>query len=201
MVLLSDDIASMERRFRATFLNSLSGARQAALLGTISASGITNLALFSSLVHVGADPPLWGLLFRPDTVPRHSLANIEATGSFSLNYVPLSRIRDAHQTSAKYPADVSEFDSCGFTPGFRPDYAAPVVEESPVRIILKPEEKISLVSNGTIFLVGRIMRIECDVPCADDGFAELTQAGIASTQGLDAWLEMNLVSRFPYARP
>ena len=201
MVLLSEDIASMERRFRATFLNSLAGSRQAALLGTISPSGTTNLAIFNSLVHVGADPPLWGLLFRPDTVPRHSLANIEATGSFSLNYIPVGRIRDAHQTSAKYPSDISEFEACGFTPGFRPGFAAPVVEESPVRIILEPHEKIPISSNGTIFLIGKIMRIESDVPCSDDGFSELSSAGIASAQGLDAYLETRLISRLPYARP
>ena len=80
-------IDSLEVRYRATLINSLTGVRPAVLVGTRSGSGNNNLAIFNSLVHIGADPPLNGLLFRPATVERHTLNNILETGNYTLNFV------------------------------------------------------------------------------------------------------------------
>ena len=62
MTLNADAIDSLEVRYRATLINSLTGVRPAVLVGTRSGSGNNNLAIFNSLVHIGADPPLNGLL-------------------------------------------------------------------------------------------------------------------------------------------
>ena len=46
-------------------INSLGGFKSVALIGTKSEAGNTNLAIFSSIFHLGANPPLVGLIFRP----------------------------------------------------------------------------------------------------------------------------------------
>ena len=69
-----DDLDELEQRYRANLINSLSGFKSAVLLG--SSDGKTNnLAIISSVVHVGANPPLLGMIMRPHTVQRDSLDN------------------------------------------------------------------------------------------------------------------------------
>jgi hypothetical protein len=68
VVLNKDDIQQFEQRYRTAFINSLAGFRQAVLVGSKSAAGNTNLAIFSSLIHLGANPALLGLVNRPDSV-------------------------------------------------------------------------------------------------------------------------------------
>ena len=73
MLLQPDDIAQLPERQRAAFINCLSGFKSANLVGTVSASGQANLALVSSVVHLGANPPLLAFISRPPSVDRHTL--------------------------------------------------------------------------------------------------------------------------------
>ena len=59
-------IEELERFYRANLVNSVSGYKPANLIGTVSDSGVTNVAIFSSVVHLGADPAL--LAFNPRVV-------------------------------------------------------------------------------------------------------------------------------------
>ena len=47
----------MEDRKRIALINSLSGFKSLNLIGTINNQGQTNLAIFNSVVHIGANPP------------------------------------------------------------------------------------------------------------------------------------------------
>ena len=49
--------------------------------------GQTNLAIFSQIFHIGANPPLVGILVRPDSVDRHTLRNIRETSWFTINHI------------------------------------------------------------------------------------------------------------------
>ena len=75
-ILQRSDIEAMEKRSRANLVNSLAGYKSANLLGSVNGRGQTNLALMSSVLHIGAHPPLVGVLIRPHSVPRHSLENL-----------------------------------------------------------------------------------------------------------------------------
>lgn len=88
MKLYVQDIESMDKRYRTNFVNSLPGFKSANLIGTISHSGIPNLAIFSSVIHVGASPALMGMLFRPVSVPRHTYQNIK----HNFDQVPVARV-------------------------------------------------------------------------------------------------------------
>ncbi|MFT6737257.1 MAG: flavin reductase (DIM6/NTAB) family NADH-FMN oxidoreductase RutF, partial [Kangiellaceae bacterium] len=66
-------ILDLPQRTRANFINSLSGFKSANLIGTQSIEGVNNLSMVSSVFHVGANPPLIGMLIRPHTVKRDTL--------------------------------------------------------------------------------------------------------------------------------
>jgi hypothetical protein len=74
--LTSRDLEAMDKLARVQFATSLPGVKPVCLVGTRNAAGIGNLAPFSSVVHLGSNPALLGMMTRPDVVERHTLANI-----------------------------------------------------------------------------------------------------------------------------
>ena len=194
-------IDEMEKRFRAQFINALPGFRAVNLVGTVDEQGLTNLSIKSSVVHLGSNPPLLGLVVRPGTVPRHSLDNIMDTGHYTLNHLAPSFYTQGHQTSAKYPREVSEFEAVGLTPWFHDDFPAPYVKESPFRIGLRFLQKIDITLNGTHFIIGEVLQIHSRVPPGEKGFLNLEKTGTIAGSGLDAYYEARLLGRLSYAKP
>jgi flavin reductase (DIM6/NTAB) family NADH-FMN oxidoreductase RutF len=202
MIITKENIKSLEQRYRATLINSLAGFKQAVLVGTVSIEGNTNLAIFNSLLHIGANPALYGLLLRPDTVKRDTLTNILETQAYTLNYVATADYKKAHQTSAKYEATVSEFAAVGFTEQFAENFKAPFVQEAVVKIGMHLEERIDIKLNGTILVIGSIQHIELSETLVQpDGFVALEKAEVLACSGLDAYYSTQLLGRLPYARP
>ncbi|MFN9999166.1 MAG: flavin oxidoreductase, partial [bacterium] len=87
MIIDSSALTQMERRFRANLVNSLGGFKSLVLVGTISSKGNENLAPFSSLFHLGANPALCGLIFRPGEPGENTLGNILHTQQYTINHV------------------------------------------------------------------------------------------------------------------
>jgi flavin reductase (DIM6/NTAB) family NADH-FMN oxidoreductase RutF len=214
MQLNQQEIQGLDKEFRRAFINSLAGFRQAVLVGTQSAVGKTNLAIFNSLIHLGANPALFGLINRPDSVQRDTLQNIESQGVYTLNYVAGADYQKAHQTSARYPQGVSEFEQVGFEEQYRPSLEAPFENQSPspfpapfvagamIQIGMKLEERVDLKINGTVLLIGSIQSVYIDdALVAADGFVNLSEAGVLVSQGLDAYFTTSPLGRLPYAKP
>ncbi|MBV6510699.1 MAG: hypothetical protein FMNOHCHN_00176 [Ignavibacteriaceae bacterium] len=202
MILTPEALGSMEKHYRANFVNSLSGFKSANLIGTISDKGVTNLALFSSVIHVGANPPLMGMLFRPVSVARHTYENIKAAGQFTINHVNSSIYKRAHQTSARYPDGVSEFTECGLTQEYTDAVKAPYVKEAQVKIGLSFAEEKHIMANDTIFLIGRIEEILLpDNSILEDGVLDIESAGTIAISSLNSYHTTGLLGRLPYAKP
>lgn len=198
----SNDFVNMERRFRAHFFNSLSGFKSVNLCGTEDKKGTSNLAILNSVIHLGSNPPLMGMIMRPATVPRHTLSNIIEQDHYTFNHINRDIIHEAHQTSAKYTRTQDEFDMVGLTPYYSENHKAPYVAESKVKIGLKFRERVNIASNHTILIVGEV--VEVILPKAVvgmDGFIDLSEAGTLTGSGLDAYLETVKVARLTYARP
>jgi flavin reductase (DIM6/NTAB) family NADH-FMN oxidoreductase RutF len=197
-----EEIMSWEGRYRANLINKIIGYKPANLIGTRSSDGRENLALFNSLVHIGANPPYLGFILRPATVPRHTYENIRATGFYTVNAVTTKIHGQAHMTSAKYEADTSEFEACGLTPVYLGGFQAPFVAESPVRIGMSFVEEHLITCNDTRLIIGRV---EClQVPegsIGPDGHLSLDQLGLTAIGGLDTYYQANMIDRYAYARP
>jgi flavin reductase (DIM6/NTAB) family NADH-FMN oxidoreductase RutF len=195
-----NQIDALEKRYRTNFINSLSGYKSANLLGSINSSGQTNLALMTSVFHIGANPPLMGLLIRPHSVPRHSLENLLEQQCYTLNAVSCDMFEQAHQTSAHYHRDVSEFDAAGLTEEYSDALKAPYVLQSPVKIGLSLVETQTLDVNNTVLVIGQIIEVQVDFSLmADDGKLDLNAAGLVAVSGLDEYHTASSVGRLPYA--
>lgn len=202
MLVTKENILDYEKLYRTNLINSLSGFKSANLIGTISSEGKTNLAIFSSVIHVGANPPSIGFLMRPVSIERHTYNNIKETGYFTVNHINKDIFRQSHQASARYDRDVSEFDVCGLTAEYSEKIKAPYVKESKIKIGLRFAEEKEILFNGTIFIVGEIMEVILpDETLSDDGFVDIEKAGTIGISGLDSYHETKKISRLSYAKP
>ena len=202
VILHPKEFEEMSQRFRATFFNSLSGFKSLGLIGTINQDGITNLATFNSIVHIGAFPPLLGMIFRPDTVRRHTLENILTTNNYTINHVHESMLQGAHQASAKYEDRESEFTACGFTEEYTEVGIAPYVKESSIKMLLEYRMHIPIPLNDTILLIGEIKEVIAPTSSIkNDGFVDMQSAGTLTVAGLDAYYSTQLIDLYAYARP
>ena len=196
-----DDILNMEARKRATFMNSLSGFKSASLIGTIDNDNNTNLAIFSSVTHLGSNPALVGFVNRPDTVDRHTLDNIMQTNLFTINHINTSIFKQAHQTSARYPKNISEFDATGLTIEYINEFKAPFVKESRIKYGLELVEKHELKINGTILVIGKVIEVILPESCLlSDGAIDIEMAETIAISGLDSYHATNKIARLYYAK-
>ena len=69
-------LAGLDHLYRINLVNSSSGFKSANLIATKNKEGISNVAVFSSVIHLGSNPPLLGFVTRPTTVPRNTYKNI-----------------------------------------------------------------------------------------------------------------------------
>lgn len=189
-----------EKLFRTKLINSLAGIRQVALIGTKSRSGQENAAVFNSLIHLGANPPLFGFISRPDSVERDTLSNIKETESYTLNLMDKGFVRQTHQTSARYPKERSEFDEVGFTPENIENCFAPFVKEAEIKIQMKLQDIVAIKINKTILVIGSIelIRIPKNL-LAEDGLVKTENLLLSG--GLDAYYTGEFLEQLPYAKP
>ena len=197
-----DQINDLEKIKKINLINSCSGYKSANLIGTISKEGITNVAVFSSVTHLGSNPPTLGFILRPTTVPRDTYKNILESGVFTINHIFENIIEDAHHTSAKYEEVISEFDITGLEDEYYNDCIAPFVKGSPVQMEMKFIEEYHIKSNNVIHIIAEIKNLYVkDDILNEDGSLDLAKGKVAAINGLDAYAIANNNTRFSYQRP
>nr|WP_256504632.1 flavin reductase [Gilvimarinus xylanilyticus] len=179
----------------------MSGYKSANLVGTQDLSGHPNLAIVSSVFHLGANPPLMGMIFRPQSVERHSLENMLATGHFTLNQVSGDIYRQAHQSSARYPRETSEFAAVGLTAETLPGIKAPFVGESLLKVALQLVE-VQTLCNDTELVIGEIQTVIApETAVAEDGHVAIHALDAVAVSGLDHYHLGCPLERLEYAKP
>lgn len=197
-----DAIDKMDKRFRANFINSVTGFKSANLIGTIDERGVSNLAIFSSVTHLGSNPPLLGFITRPTTVSRHTYTNIKEQTIFTVNHIHSGIIDKAHQTAARYEKEVSEFDATGLTPEYLSNHKAPFVKEAFIKIACEYRNEYPIEENGTVLVVGAIKHIYLpEASYTADGWIDLSKTQGVTINGLDSYSSPQLLDRFSYAKP
>lgn len=196
------EIEKMNRIDRLNLVNSCTGYKSANLIATISTDGQTNVAVFSSVTHLGSDPALISFILRPTTVPRHTYQNIKAYGYFSINHITAAHIEDAHHTSAAYPVEISEFDETNLQAVYHNDCPVPFVKGSPVKLLCKYVNEYLIEENGCIMVIGSIEAIFYEEELlSSDNWLQLDKGEVVAINGLDGYALPKLVERLPYARP
>lgn len=196
------DLIEMPTEVRREFFPKISGIKNAVIIGSMNADGQTNAALFNSLTHIGSNPPLLGVVFRPLTVERHTYDNIKNTRRFSISWIPVSDINAAHQCSAKYPKETSEFDATNRNAELSQTAEYPFWPEAPVQIGLTYEEEHLITANNTVLLIGKVQELRINDQLLDErGLPDFSQSPIALVNGLETYYTQKFIGRKSYARP
>ncbi len=196
------NLMDMEQRKRANLINCIGGFKSLCLIGTVNNDANTNLAIFNSIVHIGANPPLIGFVIRPDSVDRHTLANILETNYFTINHVNEAIYKQSHQTSARYPKDISEFNATGLTPDYKNTFTAPFVKQSLIQIGVEFKQRIDIALNSTIIIIGEIKVLYFPNNClCEDGFLDIEKANTITCSGLDSYHLTKRFDRLAYSKP
>lgn len=195
------DINEMNRIYRLNLINSCTGYKSANLIGTISTNKIYNVAVFSSITHLGSDPALLTFIVRPTTVPRDTYKNIRDTKEFTVNHINVDDIEDAHHTSARYPEMISEFDMTKLEKEFKDGYSAPFVKSSKIKLGCKFLNQYEIKENNTLLMVAEINDIFFEDNIIEkDGWLNLDTAKTVTVNGLDGYALPKLAQRFKYAK-
>ncbi len=202
MIITREEINSYNKITRLNLINSIAGYKQPSLIGTKGNDNIENLAIFSSVTHIGSNPPLLGFITRPNKVPRNTYQNIKERGIYSINMVNKFIIDKAHQTSAKYPKNISEFDAVGLTSYYSNTFDVPLVKESSVSIIMEFLEEYHIKANDTIMVIGEIKEIYLPQSIIEEnGQLNLQSVHTIASSGLNTYHEVSKIKEMPYARP
>jgi len=192
----------MEVRYRANFINSLSGFKSANLIGTQDSLGNCNLAIFSSVVHLGASPALVGFVMRPDNGSRHTLNNITETKCYTINQVSAGFFKQAHQTSARYLQQESEFEKTYLETQFMDGIAPPFVRASRLKYAVTLKEVIPIKLNSTLFIIGEITDVISDnTVIKSDGYIDIEALNTVNISGLDSYHTSKRILRLSHAKP
>jgi flavin reductase (DIM6/NTAB) family NADH-FMN oxidoreductase RutF len=198
-----EQIENLNKIYRINLINSCSGYKAANLIGTVSDKGDKNLAIFSSIVHLGSNPPLLGFFLRPtEIVPRHTYLNIKENSYYTINSVQKKFADKAHHTSAKYDRNISEFNVTEIEPENINNFPAPFVKASSIKIGMKFVEEIKINYNKSRLIVGKIVQLNVDENLlTEDGFINLNDAKIATISGCDGYSFPDKNIRKGYQKP
>ena len=200
MHLSKTDIKSLAHSFRLNLINSITGIKPVHLIGTISKTGLSNLAIFSSIFHLGSKPDLIGFITRLDD-SKQTYRNILETGLYTLNHVHASFVERAHYTSAKFSSAQSEFDACHLTEEKINDFNAPFVKESKLKIGMNYLESVPINANDTVMVIGEINNITLiDKVLNDAGLIDLEQSQVMGVTGFNAYYGLKKMKEYPYAK-
>lgn len=201
-IISKETIQSWERFYRGNFVNSLSGFKSASLIATLDNKGIPNLAIFSNIVHLGADPALIAFVNRPLDAAPHTIANIKARLYYTINHIHPDFILKAHQTSAKYAEGVNEFAAVSLHEEYVNDFSVPYVKESRCSYAMKLAEIVPIKYNNTFIVIGELQQVRIqDGIIANDGFINLKEINTVTSLGIDGYYTTDFQGRYTYAKP
>jgi flavin reductase (DIM6/NTAB) family NADH-FMN oxidoreductase RutF len=201
MLYTKDDLKALDRKYRLNLINSITGIKPANLVGTRSKENQYNVAIFSSLVHLGSNPAHLGLVIRPQMNGlKDTYSNIIETSYYTINQISEDFIKKAHYTSAKLPKEYSEFDMMKLEREFKENFWAPFVACSFMKIGMKLIEAIPL-PNGCVFIVGEILLAQIpDESVNEKGQIDLSKFNAVGIGGLNSYYRLEKIADYPYVR-
>jgi flavin reductase (DIM6/NTAB) family NADH-FMN oxidoreductase RutF len=197
-----EDINEMDKIRRLNLINSCTGYKSANLIATKSKDGISNVAIFSSITHIGSNPPMISFITRPLSVKRDTYTNIKEIGFFTVNHITENMVAAAHHTSANYDESISEFDKTNLIEEYKESILIPFVKGSPVQLYCKYLNEYHIKENDTIHIIASIENLFFEEELLHkDNWLQLDKANVIAINGLDGYALPKLIDRLEYARP
>ena len=135
-------------------------------IGSVSASGMRNLAPFSFFNAVAASPPT--VLFstiRASGARKDTLTNVEETGVFTVNVVTEETVEAMNLTSGSYDPSVDEFEVAGLTAVGGSVVDAPMVAEAKANLECRLGQVVPIGTDGPMaasIVIGEVVRVHVD---------------------------------------
>ena len=196
------DIKSLEKYKKINLINSITGIKPALLVGTKGHNELTNLAVFSSIVHISSNPSLLGFFLRTNKkIRRDTFENIIENNEYTFNHVHAPIVKKAHCTSIKFDKDISEFDVCNFSEDYIEGFTAPFVKESNVKIGMILREIVEMGCTESKLIIGEIDHILIKKEFLEkDHSLNLEKCKSIGVCGLNHYYESTKNISLPYAR-
>ena len=200
MIFNKTEILNLDRFYRANLINSIVGIKQASLIGTVSNKNISNLALFSSVVHLGSNPQLVAMFSRPNTdTPKQTLKNIIDLNAYTINHVNSKILHRSHATSKKFSPSESEFIHCNLEEQYVGDFQAPFVKECSIGIGVSYRRHFTIEENGVVMIIGEIDKIIVDEQfISETGEVHLSSLDSIGVAGNNSYYSLKLLSSLEY---
>jgi len=178
--------------------------RPIALVSTVSADGVPNLAPFSFFMAGGVSP--LSLAFSPtdgSRGPKNSLTNVLATKEFVVNTVHREMAEGMNEASFGYGPDVSEWRAAGFTMVPGTDVTPPRVAESLVQFECKLFQvvKHGQGSGAANYVIGEIVRIHINSSVWTSKGIDLEKVRLLARMGGPNYLDSAELEIFELQRP
>ena len=178
--------------------------RPIALVSTVSADGVANLAPFSFFMAGGVSP--LSVAFSPTDGPRgpkNSLTNILATKEFVINTVHREMAEGMNEASFGYGPDVSEWRLAGFTMVPSDDVKPPRVAESLVQLECRLFQSIKHGSGAgaSNYVIGEVVRIHINSSLWSSKGIEMEKLRLLARMGGPNYLDTNALEIFELQRP
>ncbi len=202
MKLTKQDIANLDRVTRLKIINAVTGVKPANLIATVGKNGTTNVAIFSSVVHLGSNPPLLGFIMRPQgDVSSDTYQNIMTSKTYTINHIHPEFVKRGHYTSAKFDTEISEFERCNLTEEYLANFKAPFVKESTFKMGLKFQQEIKIELNKTSLIIGEIEHLIIPEKAINEqSDINLEDSNTVGISGLNSYYSLKKIADHPYAR-
>jgi flavin reductase (DIM6/NTAB) family NADH-FMN oxidoreductase RutF len=155
------DMQDLDGVDRYKLMTGLIVPRPIGWVGSVAADGTKNLAPYSYFNAVAATPPT--VIFstgRPQGRIKDSLANVIATGEFTLSIVDEDLTDAMHASSATYPPEIDEFAEVQLTAAWGEVVAAPFVAEARAALECRVNQIVDLGDPASASVVfGDVLRI------------------------------------------
>jgi flavin reductase (DIM6/NTAB) family NADH-FMN oxidoreductase RutF len=169
---------------------SLIVPRPIALVSTLSADGVPNIAPFSSLACISNDPPLIGLSFGAGRVDaKRTLTNILETGEFCANLVTTG-LRPAMMEAAKTSPAGDDFLRLGLRAEPMETVSCSRIVQSPATVACKLLKTVDLSPADVTFVIARVVEVAIDDSFVRNGSFASYQANIIASTGVEDYITL-----------
>ena len=179
--------------------------RPIALVSTVSADGMQNLAPFSYFQLGGTSPP--SLMISPTLSPegteKDTLVNVSATREFVVNIVTREMVEEMNITSARVGPTEDEWKLACFTPIASDIVRPPRVAESPVHLECTV---FKIIRHGdgpsaSNYVIGEVVRFHVDDAMLEGQMMLAEKLHTVGRLGGDNYIDTGVPERFRLARP
>lgn len=149
--------------------------RPIAWITSLSREGKVNAAPFSCYTFISTVPPLVAISCgRKHGAAKDTVVNASRTGEFVLNVASEDMLSPMHQSSAEFPADVSEVDALGIPVEQSRLVKVARIAGAPVSLECRTDQVLEFGKLRSQLLIGEVVAFHVRDDCYRDGRIETT---------------------------